>query len=274
VIWREHNSVLVCAALFAALFVALFVPGVLSARQAASSPVNIRVTDPSGGGVPHSIIRIVPSPDPEPAKMETDEKGQLALNLRPGGYALFVSASGFKSVAIHVDVQGTKEVQIVSVRLEIGALGSPIVYPASSKDDLHIVAYPYHEDLFLKPAELKAMSRTTITVHNEHSKADETYTGVRLADLLSKLGAPLGKELRGVALSSYLVASGSDGYEAVIALAEVDPTLHSGEVIVADTMNGAPLDAKSGPLKLVVTEDKRPARWVRNLVSIELKSAK
>ena len=47
-----------------------------------------------------------------------------------------------------------------------------------------------------------------------------------------------------------------------------------GEVIVADTMNGQPLDAKSGPFKLVVTEDKRPARWVRNLVSIELKSAK
>ena len=34
------------------------------------------------------------------------------------------------------------------------------------------------------------------------------------------------------------------------------------------------LDAKSGAFKLVVTEDKRPARWVRNLVSIELKSAK
>ena len=77
-----------------------------------------------------------------------------------------------------------------------------------------------------------------------------------------------------MALSSYIVATGSDGYVAVIALAEVDPSFHSGEVIVADTMNGQPLDAKSGPFKLVVTEDKRPARWVRNLVSIELKSAK
>lgn len=45
------------------------------------------------------------------------------------------------------------------------------------------------------------------------------------------------------------------------------------EVLVANTMNGAPL-APSGPFKLVVTEDKRPARWVRNLVSIELKFAK
>lgn len=273
-IWQKHSFVLVFVVLFAALFVGLFVPSVLSAQQAASSRVSIRVTDPSGGGVPHSMIRIVPSPDPAPAKMETDEKGQLALNLRPGGYALFVSASGFKSVAIHVDVQGTKEVQIVSVRLEIGAMGSPIVYPASSKDDLHISAYPYHEDVMLKPADLKAMPRTTVTVHNEHSKADETYIGVRVADLLVKMGAPLGKELRGIALSSYLVVAGSDGYGAVIALADVDPSFHPGEVIVADTMNGQPLDAKSGPFKLVVTEDKRPARWVRNLVYIELKSPK
>src|SRR5580693_4319451 len=257
-----------------ALFVGLFVVGLLAAQQAATSPVSIRVTDPTGMGVAHAVIRIVPSPDPAPARMETDEKGQLAVELKTGGYALFVSAPGFKSVAMHIDVQGTKEVQGVPVRLEIGATGSPIVYPASTKDDLRIAAYPYHEDVFLKPAELKAMPRTTLTVHNEHSKADETYTGVRVADLLAKMGAPFGKELRGIALSSYLVAVGFDGYEAVIALAEVDPSFHTGEVIVADTMNGQPLDPKSGPFKLVVTEDKRPARWVRNLVSIELKSAK
>jgi|HubBroStandDraft_6_1064221.scaffolds.fasta_scaffold05451_2 DMSO/TMAO reductase YedYZ molybdopterin-dependent catalytic subunit len=142
------------------------------------------------------------------------------------------------------------------------------------KDELRVSAYTKHEDLKLKVADLKSMPRTTVSVHNEHSKADETYTGVRLADLLVKMGAPLGHDLRGVALSGYIVATGSDGYVAVIALAEVDPGFHSGEVIVADTMNGEALDPKSGPFKLVVTEDKRPARWVRNLVSVELKSAK
>jgi hypothetical protein len=149
---------------------------------------------------------------------------------------------------------------------------APLSTPA--KDELRISARAYHEDLLLKAADLKAMPRTTITVHNEHSKADETYVGVRVSDVLTKMGAPLGKDLRGAALSGYLVATGSDGYVAVIALAEVDPSFHSGEVILSDTMNGAPLDAKSGPFKLVVTEDKRPARWVRNLISIELKSAK
>jgi hypothetical protein len=53
----------------------------------------------------------------------------------------------------------------------------------------------------------------------------------------------------------------------------VDPTFHPGTVLVADSLNGQLLDAKSGPYKLVVSEDKRPARCVRNLVTLELKSA-
>jgi hypothetical protein len=122
-------------------------------------------------------------------------------------------------------------------------------------------------------ADLKALPHVTVTFHNTHTNADETYSGVRLAELLAKLGTPLGADLRGKALANYVVATGSDGYQSVIALGEIDPSFHPGEVIVADAMDGKSLDPHSGPFKLVVTEDKRPARSVRNLVSIELKSA-
>jgi hypothetical protein len=124
----------------------------------------------------------------------------------------------------------------------------------------------------LSASDLKSMPHVTLTLHNSHTNADETYSGVRVADILAKFKAPLGSDLRGKAMANYVVATGSDGYQALLALAEVDPTFHPGEVIVADTMNGKPLDAHEGPLKLVVTEDKRPARCVRNLVSIELKT--
>jgi hypothetical protein len=43
--------------------------------------------------------------------------------------------------------------------------------------------------------------------------------------------------------------------------------------MVADTMNGAPLDAHNGPLKLVVPGDLRPARSVRMLTGILLQQA-
>lgn len=122
-------------------------------------------------------------------------------------------------------------------------------------------------------AALKADTHKTVTVHNPHTNADETYSGVPLIELLKQVGAPTGHDVHGKALSEYVVATGSDGYKAVLALAEIEPDFHPGDVLVADTIDGKPLDEKSGPFKLVVTEDKRPARSVRNLVSIELKSA-
>lgn len=268
---QMRHLILVAVAFSLALFSFSFS---LAAQEPAASLLSIHVTDPTGSPVAHASIRLFPVPDPAPAKMETDNKGELAIYLKPGGYALFVSCAGFKSVSAHIDVAAAKEIQIVPIRLELAPTGSPVVFPTSMKNDLHVSTYPYHADVFLKPADLRTMPRTTVTVHNEHANAQETYTGVRVSDLLLKMGAPLGKDLRGAALSTYLLASGSDGYEVVLAIAEVDPTFHSGEVIVADTMNDAPLDPKSGPFKLVVTEDKRPARWVRNLVSIDLKSAK
>jgi len=270
--------------IWGALLTAVCLSSALAAPQDALSQVIVRVTTPTGTAAAHVPIRLVPSPDPAPPKMETDAKGQLSLDLAPGGYALYVDYSGFKPLDTFITVQETREVQIFPIRLEIAPMDSPTVYPdpatlpaaspSTPKDDLRISAHRYHEDVILTLGDLKAMPQTTVTVHNEHTKADEMYTGVRVADLLAKLDAPLGNKLRGAALGDYLVATGSDGYVAVIALAEADPSFHSGEVIVADSMDGQPLDAHSGPFKLVVTEDKRPARWVRNLVSLELKSAK
>jgi hypothetical protein len=118
---------------------------------------------------------------------------------------------------------------------------------------------------------LQSMPRQTVRVHNPHAKADETYQGVELSLLLARVDAPLGPKLRGKALAMYVVAEGTDKYRAVYSLAEVDPTFHAGTVIVADREDGQPI-GKDGPFKLVNTEDKWPARWVRNLASIQLSS--
>ena len=108
----------------------------------------------------------------------------------------------------------------------------------SSKETLTISGFSEHPPLTLKAVDVKSLTHITVTIHNRHSNADETYLGVRLSDLLARVGAPLGSDLRGKALADYIVATGSDGYRAVLALGEVDPAFHSGEVIVADAMNG------------------------------------
>ena len=242
----------------------------LPAQQAATTPVVIRVTDQTNADVPHAQVRVVPAPDPA-LKMETDDKGELALALKPGGYALFVRSQGFAPVNTHFDVLGTKETQTIMAVLHVASGGGVTLESTSAKDSLTLLAYPYHIPMGISIADLKAMPHIAVTVHNPHTNADESYSGVRLADLLAKMNAPLGSELHGEAVANYVVATGSDGYKAVVAIGEIDPTFHSGEIIVADAMNGKPLDAHSGPFKLVVSEDKRPARAVQNLTTIELK---
>jgi hypothetical protein len=119
-------------------------------------------------------------------------------------------------------------------------------------------------------ATLAQLPHTTITVYNEHAKENQTYSGVPLIDLLGKLGVPdkpHGKDLR-----LYVVAEGSDLYEVVYSLGEVTPDVHDGTVLVADSEGGKPL-GDDGPLKMVLTGEKRPARWVRNLVAIRVLTA-
>lgn len=137
---------------------------------------------------------------------------------------------------------------------------------------LLLAADPYHAPVVLSPADFRALPHIPITVHNGHSNTSETYSGVLLATLLEKVNAPMGKELRGETMKSYLIATGADGYSVVLSLAEVDPSFHEGQVLVADTRDGQPL-GKSGPFQLIVSDDKRPARWVHNLNSITLQRA-
>jgi hypothetical protein len=243
-----------------------------AAGQSATSPVVIHVADATGAAITNAKIRIDPAPAPA-SPTAVDSKGSLTLAMKPGEYALFVASPGFTKMVTHFDVRETKQVQTIPIVLETGHGGGPVVTSTAGKDSLAVIAYPYHHPAEVSATEIKAMPRVSVTIHNPHTNADEIYSGVRLADLLTRMGAPLGSELRGEALANYIVATGSDGYQAVLAIGEVDPSFHPGEVLVADTMNGEPLDAHSGPLKLVVTEDKRPARSVRNLTTIELRSA-
>jgi hypothetical protein len=125
------------------------------------------------------------------------------------------------------------------------------------------------KSLTISPEELAAMPHKSVSVFNEHAKANETYSGVPLSDLLAKVGVPLGEKVHGKLFLTGIIAEGTDKYDVLYTLAEVDPSIHTGDVIVADSVNGHKLD-KDGAFKIVSTEEKRPARWVRNLTAISV----
>ena len=143
-------------------------------------------------------------------------------------------------------------------------------HSAPSAPSTHLTIKTYEgKTLTLSPEELAALPHKSVSVFNAHSKANETYAGVPLADLLGKVGVPLGENVRGKLFMVGVVAEGMDNYRVLYSLAEVDPAIHTGDVIVADTLDGQKL-TKDGAFKMVSSEEKRPARWVRNLSSISV----
>lgn len=141
---------------------------------------------------------------------------------------------------------------------------------ADSKEALLTVKGDAGKTLSLSLADLSGLPRTTLTVKNEHSGADETYQGVSVLELLKRAG--LADDKAGDA-TKQISAEGSDGYTATISLAELKSGSEDGNTIVADTLNGGPIPGNLGPLRLVVAGDKKPSRWVRMLRSLTVGEA-
>ena len=120
----------------------------------------------------------------------------------------------------------------------------------------------------LLPADLKAYPRTTVTLREDGRSI--SYEGVLLGEVLSRAGAPLGAELRGNNMASYVLARARDGYQVVFSLAEVDPAFTGSQIIIADTFDGKPLFDYQGPLRIVAPGDKRGARSIRMLERLEI----
>ncbi len=121
----------------------------------------------------------------------------------------------------------------------------------------------------VQAAELASMPRQTITFTEPDGSKDE-YEGVPVIELLKKAGVPTGKNLRGKALSTYVLAKAHDGYQVLYSLAELDPELTQGRFIVADKRNGKPLFDYQGPLRIVAGTDKEGARSIRMLEELEI----
>ena len=118
--------------------------------------------------------------------------------------------------------------------------------------------------------ELKQMPRQTVTVQNVKANTTEKYEGVLLSAVLAKANAPTGKTLHGPEFRDYVEVLASDEYRVIFSLAELDPPTHANRVLLADTMDGKPLEAQQGPLKLIAPDDLRPERWVRMVTKISI----
>jgi hypothetical protein len=97
-----------------------------------------------------------------------------------------------------------------------------------------------------------------------------SYEGVSVREILKRAAAPSGKNLRGKALASYVVAKAHDGYQVVFSLGELDADFGNESILIADKKNGKPLAGSEGPFRLVCPNDEAGARSVRMLETLEV----
>lgn len=116
---------------------------------------------------------------------------------------------------------------------------------------------------------LTSMDSTTLAIKDSDGLGHD-FKGVPLAVILEKAGVTMGPELRGENLAKYVLVTAADGYEVLFSLPEIDPLFSQNNVILAYEMDGQPLPQGHGPFRLVVPQDKRHARWIREIRSIKV----
>jgi len=127
--------------------------------------------------------------------------------------------------------------------------------------------------LELKLSDLKQFEQTKVSRKDRDGK-DHTYTGVLLSTILQKAGVTLGRELKGENLTKYIIIEASDGYQVIFALAELDKDFTDRQIILASEIDSQPLPTGDGGFRIIVQDEKKPARCIKMVTSITVKFAK
>ena len=120
----------------------------------------------------------------------------------------------------------------------------------------------------LSRADLEALPHVKVqaTAHD----VSATFEGVAVKTVLEKAGVAFGEGMRGKRLASCLLVEAADGYRVVIALPEMDPGFTDKQVVLAFLKDGKAMDSKEGPYRIVIPNEKRPARWIRQVTGLKI----
>jgi len=106
-------------------------------------------------------------------------------------------------------------------------------------------------------------SIVNVTFLTRKGSQSSSFRGVLLWSLLVTAGIKSDRARRG--RFEYVEITGTDCYQVVIALAELDPNFAGEQVLMVDGQNGSPLGQDAGFARLIVPGDKfggRDAFWI------------
>ncbi len=124
----------------------------------------------------------------------------------------------------------------------------------------------------LQIADLDSLPQKSVKVHDQ-SGQEITYSGAALVDVMQKAGMNFKENLHGKYLTAYLLVEAADKYRVLFALPEFDPNYTDKLILVATKKDGKLLSPEEGPFRFIVPDDKRPARWIRQVRMLSLRDS-
>jgi hypothetical protein len=183
-----------------------------------------------------------------------------------GGKTAPLAGDGLARTTAPGDVKGGRYVSNLSA-LTVRASGSTVTGSGGGQSKQFSVSGAVVNGKTFDLAALQALPTITETV------GGTTYVGVSLWDLLNTTtGLVTDPAVKNDVLDKFVVATGSDGYKALISMGEIDPAFGNQPDLVAYEADGALLDA-NGFARLVVPGDLKAGRYVSNLINLQVFSA-
>jgi hypothetical protein len=119
-------------------------------------------------------------------------------------------------------------------------------------------------------ADLAALPRQRVSGPNHDGDGTATFDGVSLKELLVRGGAIDAERLTSRDYRRYVEIQAADGYRVIYAIVETEPDFRPVVPILADRQNGEPLAADVGPFQVVMPDEKRHGRWVRQVTCLRV----
>lgn len=124
----------------------------------------------------------------------------------------------------------------------------------------------------LKSADLAKLPRREVKTKLQDGK-EIVFEGVDAREILQLAGIKFDKENERLNLTRFLIVEAADDYRVVFAFAEFDAAFTDKIILLAEKSDGKPLAEKYGRWQIVVPDEKKRGRWVRQIVSLKVKAA-
>jgi len=128
--------------------------------------------------------------------------------------------------------------------------------------------------LTLSAADLAAMTSQEINVSFASGSGVQTHTekGPLLWDLIQKAGVKDDGKGKNPSMRWYVLITANDGYQLIIAGADLDPGFGNAPILVSYEEDGQPIAGAKGPVRIVAPGDKKGGRYVSGVASIEVRT--